>query len=50
MRHDFETHRRQAMSIFRAWGMPAEKAEKSADVLAWADLHGLESHGIALLV
>ncbi|CCV05981.1 Malate/L-lactate dehydrogenase [Mesorhizobium metallidurans STM 2683] len=50
MRHDFETHRRQAANIFRAWGMPAEKAEKSAGVLAWADLHGLESHGIALLV
>ncbi|MDH2329018.1 Ldh family oxidoreductase [Cereibacter sp. SYSU M97828] len=50
MKHDYDTHRAQASAIFRAWGMPAEKAAISAEILAWADLHGLESHGIALLV
>ncbi|MEO9338513.1 Ldh family oxidoreductase [Mesorhizobium sp. SB112] len=50
MRHDFAIHKGQAANILRSWGMPAAKAEKTADVLAWADLHGLESHGIALLV
>lgn len=50
MKHDYDTHRAQAAAIFRAWGMPEEKAAISAEILAWADLHGLESHGIALLV
>src|SRR5690606_32836960 len=30
--------------------MPEERARASARVLAWADLHGIESHGIAMLV
>src|SRR3546814_726967 len=30
--------------------MPRENAEESARVLAWADLRGVESHGIAMLV
>jgi len=49
-KHDYETHRRQIAAIFRAWGMPTENADHTSRVLAWADLHGIESHGIALLV
>ncbi|MDZ5699709.1 Ldh family oxidoreductase [Chelativorans sp. M5D2P16] len=30
--------------------MTKERARASARVLAWADLHGIESHGIAMLV
>src|SRR3546814_6294388 len=50
IRHDYETHRRQISAIFQSWGMPRENAEESARVLAWADLRGVESHGIAMLV
>lgn len=50
VRHDFETHRQQAAAIFSAWGMDRESAEQVSQVLAWADLHGIESHGIALIV
>lgn len=50
MRHDYQVHRQQAEEIFRAWGMPNEKAAITAEILAWSDLHGHESHGIALLV
>ena len=48
--HDYQTHEDQAAAIFESWGMPAERARASARVLAWADLHGIESHGIAMLV
>lgn len=48
--HDYQTHEDQAAAIFEAWGMPTERARASAQVLSWADLHGIESHGIAMLV
>lgn len=50
MKHPFETHRAQAAAILASWGMPEATAAATADVLAWADLHGIESHGIAMLV
>ncbi|WP_246333161.1 Ldh family oxidoreductase [Aureimonas mangrovi] len=50
VRHDQETHRSQASAIFQAWGMPFENAEQTSRVLTWADLHGVESHGIAMIV
>ncbi|SHJ26655.1 Malate/lactate/ureidoglycolate dehydrogenase, LDH2 family [Aureimonas altamirensis DSM 21988] len=50
LRHDQEEHRRQASAIFQAWGMPPEKADQTSRVLTWADLHGIESHGIAMIV
>ncbi len=48
--HDFETHIRQASAILRSWGMTPENAEQTSKVLGWADLRGVESHGIAMLV
>ncbi|MFC5068493.1 Ldh family oxidoreductase [Flaviflagellibacter deserti] len=48
--HDFETHIRQAAAILRSWGMTPANAEQTAKVLGWADLRGVESHGIAMLV
>ncbi len=45
----YETHRRQIETILAAWGMPAENASKTAEVMAWADLHGIDSHGISML-
>lgn len=45
----FEKHRAQIKAILTAWGMPEENAEQTTDVLAWADLHGVDSHGVSLL-
>ena len=50
IKHDFETHCNQAAAILRSWGMTPENAEQTAKVLGWADLRGIESHGIAMLV
>jgi LDH2 family malate/lactate/ureidoglycolate dehydrogenase len=47
--HPFELHRRQIELILLAWGMPADPAATTADILAWADLHGIDSHGISML-
>lgn len=46
----YERHRRQIESILLAWNMPPVAAARTAEVLAWADLHGVESHGISMLV
>src|SRR5271168_2229198 len=45
----YEKHRAQLKAILLAWGMPQESAETTADVLSWADLHGVDSHGISML-
>ena len=45
----YADHRAQLKAILRAWGMPEENAEVTAEVLAWADLHGIDSHGISML-
>ena len=45
----YATHRAQLKAILLAWGMPEENAETTADVLAWADLHGVDSHGMSMI-
>ena len=45
----YATHRAQMKAILRAWGMPEDNAEITAEVLAWADLHGVDSHGISMI-
>lgn len=45
----YATHRAQLKAILLAWGMPKENADITADVLAWADLHGVDSHGISMI-
>jgi LDH2 family malate/lactate/ureidoglycolate dehydrogenase len=45
----YATHRAQLKAILLAWGMPEDNAETTADVLSWADLHGVDSHGISML-
>jgi LDH2 family malate/lactate/ureidoglycolate dehydrogenase len=45
----YETHRAQIKAILSAWGMPEDNAETTADILSWADLHGVDSHGISML-
>jgi LDH2 family malate/lactate/ureidoglycolate dehydrogenase len=45
----YETHRAQLKAILSAWGMPPANAETTADILSWADLHGIDSHGISMI-
>ena len=45
----YEKHRAQLKAILSAWGMPEDNAEVTADILGWADLHGVDSHGISKL-
>ena len=45
----YAAHRAQLASILAAWGMPAAFAERTAEVMSWADLHGIDSHGISML-
>ncbi|HJS84727.1 MAG TPA: Ldh family oxidoreductase [Acetobacteraceae bacterium] len=45
----YAAHRAQIKAILSAWGMPEENAEPTSEILAWADLHGVDSHGISML-
>ncbi len=45
----YANHRAQLKSILLGWGMPEENAEITAEVLAWSDLHGVDSHGISMI-
>ncbi len=45
----YATHRAQLKAILLAWGMPEDNAEATSEILAWADLHGVDSHGISML-
>ncbi len=45
----YAIHRAQLKAILTAWGMPEENAEPTSEILAWADLHGVDSHGISML-
>jgi LDH2 family malate/lactate/ureidoglycolate dehydrogenase len=45
----YETHRAQIKAILLAWGMSEDNAETTADVLSWADLHGVDSHGMSMI-
>ena len=44
-----ETLREFSILIFRHFGVPQSDAEQAADVLASADLRGIDSHGVARL-
>ena len=45
----YAAHRAQLETILAAWGMPVPFAERTAEVMSWADLHGIDSHGISML-
>jgi LDH2 family malate/lactate/ureidoglycolate dehydrogenase len=47
--HPYERHRAQIEAILCAWDMPAEHATTTAAILSWADLHGIDSHGMSML-
>lgn len=42
-----EVIRDTVVDVFGALGMPAGDASQAADVLVWADLRGIESHGVS---
>ncbi|MFQ5381009.1 MAG: Ldh family oxidoreductase, partial [Dehalococcoidia bacterium] len=42
-----EEMRGTVVDVFVALGLPADEAEQAADVLLWADLRGVESHGVS---
>jgi LDH2 family malate/lactate/ureidoglycolate dehydrogenase len=45
----YETHRRQLELILNAWGMAAPAAASTAEIMSWADLHGIDTHGISMV-
>ncbi len=45
----YEKHRAQLKAILLSWGMPEDNAEATADILSWADLHGVDSHGMSMI-
>ncbi len=49
MHPSYATHRAQIEALLTAWGMQAGFAERTAEVMSWADLHGVDSHGISMV-
>jgi len=49
MTFPFAAHRAQIQLILQAWGMAGEHAATTADVLSYADLCGIDSHGMSML-
>ena len=45
----YAAHRAQIKSILLGWGMPEDNAEQTSEILSWADLHGVDSHGMSML-
>jgi LDH2 family malate/lactate/ureidoglycolate dehydrogenase len=45
----YATHRKQLELILQAWGMPEETAASTAEIMSWADLHGIDTHGISMV-
>ena len=45
----YETHRKQLELILEAWGMPKATAAGTAEIMSWADLHGIDTHGISMV-
>ena len=42
-------HLAQIAAILRGWGMPDAQATETAEILGYADLHGIDSHGMSML-
>src|SRR5258705_227889 len=45
----YATHRQQLELILRAWGMPEAAAASTAEIMRWADLHGIDTHAISMV-
>ena len=49
MPHPYAAHLAQLEALLLSWGMAAPHAARTAEVMAWADLHGIDSHGISMV-
>ena len=45
----YAAHRAQIEALLVAWGMAPGFADRTAEVVAWSDLHGIDSHGISMI-
>jgi LDH2 family malate/lactate/ureidoglycolate dehydrogenase len=45
----YANHCAQLKAILLGWGMAEPNAETTSEILAWADLHGVDSHGISMI-
>ena len=45
----YADHRALLQSLLTAWGMRPDFAERTAEVMSWADLHGIDSHGVSMV-
>ena len=45
----YATHRKQLELILRAWGMAEATAAGTAEIMSWADLHGIDLADAVLL-
>jgi LDH2 family malate/lactate/ureidoglycolate dehydrogenase len=45
----YAAHRAQLEALLTAWGMKPAFAERTAEIMSWADLHGVDSHGISMV-
>ncbi len=45
----YAQHVAQIEAVLAAWGMPGEAARETAQILGYADLHGIDSHGMSML-
>ena len=45
----YADHRGQLEALLAAWGMPPGFAARTAEVMAYADVHGIDSHGISMM-
>jgi len=44
-----ETLKAQLRAIFTRWGMPADMIETTLEIMLWADLSGIDSHGAGMM-
>ena len=45
-----EQVQRQVVEILSAWGMPEDLVETTADAIVYADVVGVDSHGLSMLM
>jgi len=49
MATSYQSHRKQLEGILSSWGMSTTNAHNAAEIMAWADVHGIDSHGISMV-
>jgi LDH2 family malate/lactate/ureidoglycolate dehydrogenase len=49
MAASYQSHRKQLEGILSSWGMSSINAQNTAEIMSWADVHGIDSHGISMV-